>query len=145
MPVAAQPAAAAVYATASHDRSASAGAPSGRAGTLPARQVASAGDALPAAALASETTPAGRPSHVRGEWMIQIGALPGRREGEGKAKAAQSVARSMLAAAAPFTEPVVKGDATFYRARFAGFDKDRAEAACKYLKRNEFECLALRN
>jgi D-alanyl-D-alanine carboxypeptidase len=45
----------------------------------------------------------------------------------------------------PFTEPVVKGNATLYRARFSGFDHDRAEAACRYLKRNEFECLAVRN
>jgi D-alanyl-D-alanine carboxypeptidase len=77
--------------------------------------------------------------------MIQIGAYPEEEKAKEKLRSAQSVARSMLAAAAPFTEPVMKGNATFYRARFAGFDQSRAEAACKYLKRNEFECLALRN
>jgi D-alanyl-D-alanine carboxypeptidase len=145
MPVAAQPAAAAVYATASHTGAPPPAPRPGVLGTLPARQVASAGDALPVAAIASETTPAGRPSHVRGEWMIQIGAYPEEEKAKEKLRSAQSVARSMLAAAAPFTEPVVKGNATFYRARFAGFDQNRAEAACKYLKRNEFECLALKN
>ncbi|HEX2215178.1 MAG TPA: peptidase M15, partial [Xanthobacteraceae bacterium] len=60
-------------------------------------------------------------------------------------KAAQSLARNVLASAEPFTEPVLKGDATLYRARFAGFDKDSAQAACQYLKRNEMACLALRN
>jgi D-alanyl-D-alanine carboxypeptidase len=145
VPVAAQPAAAPVYAPASQ-----VGAPPppprpGVLGTLPARQLASAGDAIPAAAVAAEAPPAARPSQVRGEWVIQIGAYPEEDKAKEKLKSAQSVARSMLAAAMPFTEPVVKGSATLYRARFVGFDQNRAEAACKYLKRNEFECLALKN
>jgi len=52
----------------------------------------------------------------------------------------------MLATAEPFTERVTKGETTLYRARFAGFDdKDRAEAVCRVLKRNEIACLALKN
>jgi D-alanyl-D-alanine carboxypeptidase len=145
MRVAAQPAAAPVYSTASHAAMPPPPPAPGVLGTMPARQVAAAGNALPAAALANETTATGRPSHVRGEWMIQIGAYPEEEKAREKLKSAQSVARSLLAAAAPFTEPVVKGSATFYRARFAGFDERAAEAACRYLKRNEFECLALRN
>ena len=39
----------------------------------------------------------------------------------------------------------MKDSRTFYRARFAGFEKDEAEAACKYLKRNDFACLTLKN
>ena len=38
-----------------------------------------------------------------------------------------------------------KGDKTFYRARFAGLGKEQAEAACKYLKKNEIACMSLKN
>ena len=51
----------------------------------------------------------------------------------------------MLAAADPFTERVHKGDKALYRARFAGFDKETAEAACKQLKRNDFDCITVKN
>jgi D-alanyl-D-alanine carboxypeptidase len=145
MPVAAQPAAAAIYSTASQTAAASPAPRSGPPGTPPARQVASAGGAPPAAAVAEVASAGGRPRHVRGEWIIQIGAYPEEDKAREKLKSAKSVAKALLASATPFTEPVVKGNATFYRARFAGFDHDRAEAACRYLKRNEFECLALKN
>ena len=39
--------------------------------------------------------------------------------------------------AEPFIERIVKGAKTYYRARFAGFDQDQAEAACKRLKRED--------
>ncbi len=51
----------------------------------------------------------------------------------------------MLAAADAFTERVQKGDKSLYRARFAGFDKATAEAACKQLKRSDIACMALKN
>jgi D-alanyl-D-alanine carboxypeptidase len=38
-----------------------------------------------------------------------------------------------------------KGDKALYRARFAGFDKAMAEAACKELKRSEIDCMTVRN
>ena len=50
----------------------------------------------------------------------------------------------MLAAAKPSVEPVRKGDETFYRARFAGFEsKEKARAACLYLKKRDVSCLAI--
>ena len=51
----------------------------------------------------------------------------------------------MLGHADPFTEKVVKGSTELYRARFAGFDRDGAEAACHHFKRNDISCLALKN
>ena len=51
----------------------------------------------------------------------------------------------MLGTADPFTERVQKGDKSLYRARFAGFDKTTADAACKQLKRNDFECMTVKN
>lgn len=50
-----------------------------------------------------------------------------------------------LAAADPFTERVQKGDTTLYRARFAGLNKETAEAACRQLKRSDFACMALKD
>jgi D-alanyl-D-alanine carboxypeptidase len=40
---------------------------------------------------------------------------------------------------------VTKGSTELYRARFAGFNQDAAEAACKYFKRNEIACMATKN
>jgi D-alanyl-D-alanine carboxypeptidase len=83
--------------------------------------------------------------HGRGGWIIQIGAF----EGEDEAKQHLSEARlkmpSILAGADPFTERVQKGDKALYRARFAGFDKTMAEAACKQLKRSDIACLTVKN
>ncbi len=51
----------------------------------------------------------------------------------------------MLAAADPFTERVQKGAKALYRARFAGFDRAMAEAACKQLKRSDIACMTVKN
>jgi D-alanyl-D-alanine carboxypeptidase len=83
--------------------------------------------------------------HARGGWLIQIGAFDGEDEAKQHLSEAQSAVRDKLAAADPFTERVQKGDKALYRARFAGFDRATAEAACKQLKRNDFECMTVRN
>jgi D-alanyl-D-alanine carboxypeptidase len=82
---------------------------------------------------------------ARGGWMIQVGAFAGEEEAKQRLTAAQSKAARVLALADAFTERVVKGDKALYRARFAGFEKDEAEAACNYLKRNDIACMPLRN
>jgi D-alanyl-D-alanine carboxypeptidase len=78
-------------------------------------------------------------------WVIQIGAT----EDAGKAAALLSKAKSqkgaLLATAQPFTETVRKGNETLYRARFAGLEESKAEAACKALKNSGFSCFASRN
>jgi D-alanyl-D-alanine carboxypeptidase len=51
----------------------------------------------------------------------------------------------VLGHADPFTEKVVKGAKELYRARFAGFDRDSAEAACHHFKRNDIACISLKN
>jgi D-alanyl-D-alanine carboxypeptidase len=87
------------------------------------------------------------PDHraARGGWAIQIGAFEAEGEARDKLSSAQSRAKDVLGRADPYTETVTKGDKTLYRARFTGFDRDSAEAACKVLKKNEFQCMALRN
>ena len=83
--------------------------------------------------------------HPRGAWMIQVGAFPKETEAQERLREAQMLARQFVARAEPFTERVTKGSQELYRARFAGFDQDSAEAACRYFKRNEIACLTIRN
>jgi D-alanyl-D-alanine carboxypeptidase len=58
---------------------------------------------------------------------------------------AVTTAKDELDRADPFTEKVAKGEKTLYRARFAGFDRKQAEAACKSLRRGEIPCMLLKN
>lgn len=77
-------------------------------------------------------------------WKIQIGAAPSRSSAQAILQKAKAKAPKLLASAAPYTEPVVKGSVTLYRARFGGFeDKDAARDACSYLAKRDFSCLAL--
>src|ERR1700719_2059669 len=82
---------------------------------------------------------------ARGGWLIQIGAYPGEDEAKQHLSAARSKVRDKLSAADPFTERVLKSDKALYRARFAGFDKETADATCKQLKRNDFDCITVKN
>ena len=109
-------------------------------GALSAK-VASAGDSLPVEAAMPE--PAAKPHS--GGWMIQVGAFPEEKEAKQRLVAAQDKAKALLGRADPFTEKVEQGDRSLYRARFAGFNKDQAETACKHLKRSEIPCMLLRN
>jgi len=81
----------------------------------------------------------------RSGWIIQVGALDSVEAANNRIAMARAKAMNILARADAFTEPVVKGDKTLHRARFAGFDKNHAEAACKALKRADIACLALKN
>jgi D-alanyl-D-alanine carboxypeptidase len=79
-------------------------------------------------------------------WIIQVGALESEGEARQRIEAARSQARGLLAKADPFTEPVVaKGDKKLFRARFAGLDRDQAEAVCRTLKRSDISCITVRN
>ena len=82
---------------------------------------------------------------IHSGWIIQVGALETVEAANQRIAAARSKAMNILGRADAFTEPVVKGDKTLHRARFAGFDKDRAEAACKALKRADIVCMAIKN
>ena len=91
------------------------------------------------------TTPeAGRPGGDRGV-VIQIGATADAGAAAELLSRAQSEGRSALASARPFTERVQKGDATLYRARFAGLEPAEAQAACRTLKRSGFACFTARD
>jgi D-alanyl-D-alanine carboxypeptidase len=79
-------------------------------------------------------------------WIIQVGALESESEALQRIDEARNQARGMLAKADPFTEPVVaKGDRKLFRARFAGLERDQAEAVCRTLKRSDISCITVRN
>jgi D-alanyl-D-alanine carboxypeptidase len=78
---------------------------------------------------------------VRDGWIIQVGALETVNEAKERLGSAQSSAAHLLRRAKSFTEKVVKGDKTLYRARFAGLDKGQAEAACRTLKHEDIPCI----
>jgi D-alanyl-D-alanine carboxypeptidase len=106
----------------------------------PPAKVASAGNSVPVPT--ASAAPAIKP---RGTWLIQIGALPDESEAKQRLETAQSKAKDLLGRADPFTERTEKGDKVLFRARFAGLEKDQAEAACKHLKRSAIPCMLLKN
>jgi len=112
--------------------------PAAKPSTL-TEKVASAGNAPPSAVTVESTT------KTRSGWIIQVGALPDEKEARQRLDSAQSKAKNLLGRADAFTERLEKGDKVLYRARFAGLEKDQAEAACKHLKRSEIPCMLLKN
>ncbi|HEY3796224.1 MAG TPA: serine hydrolase [Bradyrhizobium sp.] len=79
-------------------------------------------------------------------WIIQVGALESESEARERIEAARNQAHGLLSKADPFTEPVLaKGDRKLFRARFAGLDRDQAEAVCRTLKRSDISCITVRN
>jgi len=110
---------------------------------IPAPRPAAA-PAKPPAPAAKTAAAAAKPQHRPG-WMIQVGAYPAEQAAKERLSAVQSKASKILTGAEAFTETVDKGGTTLYRARFAGLDKDSAEAACKYLKKNDVECVPIKN
>jgi D-alanyl-D-alanine carboxypeptidase len=87
-----------------------------------------------------------KPAAARTGWIIQVGALESESEARLRIEAARNQAHGLLAKADPFTEPVVaKGDRKLFRARFAGLDRDQAEAVCRTLKRSDISCITVRN
>ena len=104
----------------------------------PTAKVASAGNVpVPTASAAAIKS--------RGAWLIQVGALPDESEAKQRLETAQSKAKDLLGRADSFTERTEKGDKVLFRARFAGLEKDQAEAACKHLKRSAIPCMLLKN
>ncbi|WP_339032358.1 D-alanyl-D-alanine carboxypeptidase [Bradyrhizobium symbiodeficiens] len=126
------------------------GTGNGILGVLPAATAAAPVPSAPKLASAdpmsiqmSATT---KPVVTHSGWIVQVGALESENEAQQRIDAARSSARGLLSKADPFTEPVVaKDNRKLYRARFAGLDRDQAEAVCRTLKRAEISCMTVRN
>ncbi len=89
----------------------------------------------------TDSTP---PAATKTGWRIQIAAAPTQAGAEDILDRALAKGGKVLASAAPYTEPVTRGNDTLYRARFSGFaSKDAARAACAFLAKQSFSCLAV--
>ncbi|QOZ69867.1 D-alanyl-D-alanine carboxypeptidase [Bradyrhizobium arachidis] len=128
------------------------GTGNGILGVLPAGTAAAP---APAAAKLASADPAPQPIQMSATtkpvvthsgWIVQVGALESETEAQHRIDAARNSARGLLSKADPFTEPVVaKDNRKLYRARFAGLERDQAEAVCRALKRAEISCITVRN
>jgi D-alanyl-D-alanine carboxypeptidase len=108
----------------------------------PVAKLASA-DPAPQPIQMSTTT---KPVVTHSGWIVQVGALESESEAQQRLEAARSSAHGLLSKADPFTEPVVARDnRKLYRARFAGLERDQAEAVCRTLKRADISCMTVRN
>jgi len=129
------------------------GTGNGILGVLPASSVPSASQAMAYADPSPRPQPqlnpqssASKPEATHTGWIIQVGALESESEARQRIEAARNQAHGLLNKADPFTEPVVaKGDRKLFRARFAGLDRDQAEAVCRTLKRSDISCITIRN
>jgi D-alanyl-D-alanine carboxypeptidase len=90
-------------------------------------------------------TSASAPPHAHDGWLIQIGAFDREDEAKQHLSMAQLKMRDALATAHPLTERVQQGDKVLYRARFTGFNKETAEAACHRFRRSDTGCIALKD
>jgi D-alanyl-D-alanine carboxypeptidase len=94
-------------------------------------------------AVATLNSPAPLPdSGVRydGAYHVQVGAYTSQAEAENRLGMVQQRAVDILEGHLPFTASFMKGDQEWYRARFAGFSQDGAEAACAALKKLSLDC-----
>ncbi|WP_181701898.1 SPOR domain-containing protein [Chthonobacter albigriseus] len=92
-------------------------------------------------AVAAEEAPARSASG----WVIQIGAVDSKSAAKALIDKARDKGGKALAGADPLTESFTKGGQTYVRARFAGFDSEKAaQKACAALKRKDFACFTLR-
>ena len=129
------------------------GTGNGVLGVLPASSVPSSAQTMAFADPAPRAEPqtiqqngAIKPAAAHTGWIIQVGALESENEARLRIEAARNQARGLLAKADSFTEPVVaKGEKKLFRARFAGLDRDQAEAVCRTLKRSDISCITVRN
>jgi D-alanyl-D-alanine carboxypeptidase len=97
-------------------------------------------------AQAPQAMPASIPAKVHTGWIVQVGALESEAEAQARIDAARNSSRGLLNKADSFTEPVIaKDNRKLFRARFAGLERDQAEAVCRALRRSDIACMAVRN
>ena len=121
-------------------------APAPKPMAAPPVMVATAPAATEASAPEPKRDVAARSAPTHTGWIVQVGAFDVERDAQQRLTSAHAKVGQALDNADPFTEPVMKGDKTLYRARFAGFQqKDEADAVCKQLKRNDIDCITIRN
>jgi D-alanyl-D-alanine carboxypeptidase len=116
------------------------------ASSVPTSQAMASADPSRTQPQAVQQNGAIKPVAARTGWIIQVGALETEGEARQRLETARDQARGLLGKADSFTEPVVaRGERKLFRARFAGLDRDQAEAVCRTLKRSDISCITIRN
>jgi D-alanyl-D-alanine carboxypeptidase len=88
----------------------------------------------------------GRVTAVRasaGNYEVQIGAYGSIAEAQRALNSVQDRASRLLAGSASVTHPVMKNGHQIFRARFAGFDADRAASTCSALRTKGVDCFVM--
>jgi D-alanyl-D-alanine carboxypeptidase len=97
-------------------------------------------------AQAPQAMPPSASVKVHTGWIVQVGALETEAEAQARIDAARNSSRGLLTKADSFTEPVIaKDNRKLFRARFAGLERDQAEAVCRTLRRSDIACMTVRN
>ena len=76
-------------------------------------------------------------------YVIQIGAYVSIDDAQRALQSVQTQASTLLSGAATVTQPVEKSGRTMYRARFSGFDANRATSTCSQLRRQSIDCFVI--
>jgi D-alanyl-D-alanine carboxypeptidase len=109
-------------------------------GRAPSSLQAQAAQIAPAA---PQRSAALEPAAASGRYEIQIGAFGTIDEAQKALTAAQSRAATALAGHASVTHPVQKAGRQVFRARFSGFDAQRAASTCTELHRTGIDCFVM--
>jgi len=103
--------------------------------------------ALPLRASLTSSEPSPKSSAKRiqysGAYHVQVGAYMTQDEAENRLGMVQQRAMDLLDGHLPFTASFMKDDKEWYRARFAGFSKSDAQAACAALKKMSLDCAVM--
>jgi D-alanyl-D-alanine carboxypeptidase len=101
---------------------------------------------LKAPSAASEDDDALAPTSTpKGAFHVQIGAYQSKGEAERQLAAVRDRAGTVLGKYAAYTSQVKRGDKTFFRARYVGFDAQTVAAGvCSELKQMEIDCLVMK-
>jgi D-alanyl-D-alanine carboxypeptidase len=96
-----------------------------------------------ALAATANFTPAPEAIDIPAGYQIQVGAYASQNDAQRRIERVQESADSLLAKAMSFTPTVETDSGTFYRARFAGLDKQAANRACSALKKKRIDCIVV--
>jgi len=104
------------------------------------------GEPIKASLTAAEPAqkPSMKPSKYQGAFQVQVGAFTSEAEAQNRLGMVQQRASNLLQNHMSFTTSFMKGDEEWYRARFAGFSREGAQAACEALRKMSLDCAVMK-
>jgi D-alanyl-D-alanine carboxypeptidase len=84
-----------------------------------------------------------RVSASAGSYQVQIGAYGSIADAQRALNSVQDRAKRLLAGVPSVTQPATANGRQIFRARFAGFDADRAASTCTELRRKGVDCFVM--